>query len=116
MRPLLEELSDGSVRRARDLVDAMSESFNLTGEERTSLLPSGRQRRMDNRVAWAISHLFQAGLLDRPARGQVCITPAGRDVLAAHPDRVDMAVLRGFESYREFRSRSTVRDTAGAGP
>ena len=116
MRPLLDALSDGSVRRTRDLVDAMSDHFELPDDERAALLPSGKQRRMDNRVNWSVSHLFQAGLVDRPARGQVTITSAGRDVLTAHPDRVDMSVLRGFASYREFRSRSTARDTAGTGP
>jgi restriction system protein len=113
LRPILDELSDGSTRRVRDLVDAMSERFQLSQEDRAALLPSGRQRRMDNRVNWSVSHLFQAGLVTRPARGQVAITTAGREVLAAHPERVDMRVLNGFPSYREFRSRSTQPDTAG---
>jgi restriction system protein len=113
---LLDEVSDGSTHRVRDLVLAMSDRFQLSDEERQALLPSGRQRRVDNRVNWSVSHLFQAGLLTRPARGQVAITDAGRQVLAAHPDRVDMRVLNGFESYREFRSRSTQRDADGAGP
>ena len=112
MRPLLEALSDGATRRTRELVESLSDHFGLTQEERKALLPSGSQRRMDNRVAWAISHLFQAGLLERPARGHVAISAAGREVLTAHPDRVDMTVLRGFESYREFRSRSTSRTDA----
>jgi restriction system protein len=116
MRPLLDELSDGSTRRVRDLVDAMSDRFSLSDEDRTALLPSGRQRRMDNRVNWSVSHLFQAGLVARPARGQVIITDAGREVLAANPDRVDKTVLRGFESYRQFRSRSAQRDATGASP
>lgn len=115
MRPLLDELSDGTTRRVRELVDAMGDRFELRDDDRTALLPSGRQRRLDNRVTWAISHLFQAGLLDRPARGHIAITAAGREVLAAHADRVDMRVLNGFASYREFRSRSTQRDTTGAG-
>jgi restriction system protein len=88
----------------------LSDRFGLTEEEREALLPSGSQRRTDNRVAWAISNLFQAGLLERPARGRVAISAAGRNVLTAHPDRVDMSVLRGFESCREFRSRSTSRE------
>lgn len=112
MRPLLEALSDGSVRRTRDLVDAMSDRFGLTEEEREAMLPSGRQRLMHNRVGWSITHLFQAGLLERPARGHIAITDSGREVLAAHPDRVDMSVLYGFESYREFRSRSSTRSSS----
>ncbi|RBY78150.1 restriction endonuclease [Geodermatophilus sp. TF02-6] len=116
MRPLLEEVSDGSTRRVRDLVGLLSDRFQLSVEDRKAMLPSGRQRKMDNRVTWSITHLFQAGLLSRPARGQVAITPAGRQVLAAHPERVDMRVLQGFEPYRAFRSRSTQRDAAGDGP
>ena len=80
------------------------------------MLASGRQRQVVNRVGWSITHLVQAGLLVRPARGLVAITDVGREVLAAHPDRVDMKVLNGFESYRDFRSRSTQRDTTGTGP
>jgi restriction system protein len=110
MRPLLEALSDGTTRRTRDLVDAMSDLFELTDAEREVMLPSGKQRLMHNRVAWSITHLFQAGLLERPARGHVVITAVGREVLAAHPDRVDMTVLRNFESYRAFRSKSSARD------
>jgi restriction system protein len=116
MRPLLEELSDGSTRKTRDLVQVLSDRFGLTKEEREALLPSGSQRRMDNRVAWAVSHLFQAGLLERPARGHVSISAVGREVLMAHPDRVDMSVLRGFQSYQEFRSRSTSREDVTDSP
>lgn len=116
MRPILEALSDGSVRRTRELVEAMSDRFGLTVEEREAMLPSGRQRLMHNRVGWSITHLFQAGLLERPARGHIAITATGREVLAAHPDRVDMSVLREFPSYRDFRERSSTRDTASDGP
>lgn len=116
MRPLLEAVSDGSIRRTRDLIAAMSDRFELTDEERAALLPSGRSRTMDNRVNWSITHLSQAGLLERPARGQVAISMAGRDVLAKHPERVDMKVLNGFQSYRKFRSRSNSRNDEGRMP
>jgi Mrr N-terminal domain len=55
MRPLLSELSDGSARRARDLVATMSDQFALDEEERAALLPSGSARLIDNRVNWALS-------------------------------------------------------------
>ncbi|CCG05789.1 restriction endonuclease [Blastococcus saxobsidens] len=115
MRPLLEALSDGSVQRTRELVDLMSDRFGLTTEERDAMLPSGRQRLMHNRVGWSITHLFQAGLLERPTRGHIVITESGREALATHPDRVDMSVLRGFASYREFRARSSARDSPDDG-
>ena len=116
MRPVLESLDDGSTRRTRDLVEAMSDRFDLTPADREQLLPSGRQRVVVNRVGWTITHLFQAGLLDRPARGQVRLTDAGRTVLAQHSERVDMGVLNGFPAYRDFRSRGKATEPGGAVP
>lgn len=60
---------------------------------------------MDNRVSWAVTHMFQAGLLERPVRAHVKLSDVGRQVLAAHPSRVDMSVLRTFPAYLEFRGR-----------
>ena len=47
--------------------------------------------------------MAQALLLERPQRGVTQITSRGRDVLAKHPDRVDMGVLAQFPEYVEFR-------------
>jgi restriction system protein len=46
------------------------------------------------------------------------ITQRGRDVLAKHPDRVDMGVLAQFPEYLEFRSGSHrhTRKVAAGGP
>lgn len=74
-----------------------------------ALLPSGSQPLFTNRVAWAVTHLAQAGLLDRPARGVTEITARGKEVLAQCPDRVDMRVLRQFPEYEEFRTRTRER-------
>lgn len=57
MRPSLELLADGETRRARDVVAAITELFELTDDEREQLLPSGRQRVIDNRVGWALRYL-----------------------------------------------------------
>jgi restriction system protein len=59
-----------------------------------------------NRIAWATTHLAQAGLLTRPARGATQITDRGRDVLRDHPARVDLRVLATFPEYAEFRTRT----------
>lgn len=107
MRPILALLADGSSRLTKQVIAAMTDEFSLTNEERNAMLPSGRQRRMDNRVYWALTHLSQAGLLERPVRAHVRITAAGRGVLAAHPQRVDMTVLGQYPSYQEFRNRTS---------
>jgi hypothetical protein len=68
-----------------------AELMQVTAEDRAALLPSGSQPLFTNRVAWAVTHLAQAGLLDRPARGVTQITVRGQEVLGQCPDRVDFA-------------------------
>lgn len=105
MQPILQYLADGSVHRSRSVKDAMIEQFVLTETERNQMLPSGRQRTIDNRVGWALTYLTQAGLVTRPSRGNVVITDDGRQALAANPTRIDMTTLDAYPSYREFRER-----------
>lgn len=106
MRPALAPLADGQVHRSRDTKEAMSDLFELTAEERAQMLPSGRQRTIDNRVAWALTYLSQAGLLERPSRGHLTITDSGREALTTHPERIDMKTLEAYPAYIEFRERT----------
>ena len=108
MRPVLAALADGEVRRSRDVKDAMVEQFELSAEERAQMLPSGRQRTMDNRVGWATTYLSQAGLIERPQRGQLRISPAGREALRRFPERIDMKVLETYPEYLAFRDRTRI--------
>jgi len=80
--------------------------FGLTQEEREELLPSGRQRRFDNRVAWAKVYLEQAGLVHSPKRGRFVITPTGQALLAEQPDKINIALLDRYEKFRVFRNAS----------
>jgi restriction system protein len=116
MRPIMAFLEDGQTRSNKEVVVAMSEQFGLTADERAQLLPSGKLRMIDNRVAWAVTHLSAAGLLTRPARAHVQMTDAGRDVLAQNPERVDFRVLRAFPSFVEFRNRTRAAKPAATAP
>ncbi len=77
MLPLLSLAKDGEPRVLSDARKHLASAFSLTAEEMEELLPSGRQRRFDNRVAWAKVYLEQAGLLRSPKRGQLQITAEG---------------------------------------
>jgi restriction system protein len=105
MRPVLELHADGGDHESGAVVAAMAEYFELSEAERTEMLPSGGQKLFNNRIAWAVTHIAQAGLLERPRRGTTRITARGQKALAEHLNRVDMKVLAQFEEYREFRSR-----------
>lgn len=106
-------MDDGAVHAKAALVDAVSQHFGLDDEERAALLPSGKQAIISNRVGWAITYVFQAGLIERPVRGQMRLTDAGRAALVANPERIDMSVLQRYPSYIAFRERSTERRKAG---
>jgi restriction system protein len=86
----------------RDVTDALAAHFNLTEQERQELLPSGQQAIFSNRVAWAKSHLKNAGLIDNPVRGKVSISERGRKVLGQKPATINYKFLKQFPSYLEF--------------
>jgi restriction system protein len=109
MRPCLAVHEDGHPHSSVDVRDRIAELMQVTAEDRAVLLPSGSQPLFTNRVAWAVTHLAQAGLLDRPTRGITQITARGQGVLGQYPDRVDMKVLRQFPEYEEFRARTRQR-------
>lgn len=113
MLPILEAASDGAVRPWRHLRDACVPVFDATDDELAERISSGGSR-FDSRIQWALTHLVQAGLMERPQRGQVRITQRGLDVLAEKPERVDVHLLDRFDEHLQFRSRT--RDAAGVLP
>ncbi|MBS1214950.1 MAG: restriction endonuclease, type IV-like [Proteobacteria bacterium] len=106
MLPVLELASDDKEHSLAETRDALANQFSLTDEERDELLPSGRQRRFNNRVAWAKVYLEQAGLLASSRRGHFTITDLGRKLLAEHPKRIDIALLERYPKFQEFRNAS----------
>lgn len=104
MLPLLRFLGDGKLRSNQEIYEALEGQFSLTDEEKRQLLPSGKQRVFINRVAWAKSHLKQAGLLDSPRRGYYRITERGRTLLESNPRSIDCRRLQEFPEYVDFRT------------
>lgn len=49
MLPLLELVSDGKEYRFRDVIESISERFDLNGEDRAEAIPSGPLK-INNRV------------------------------------------------------------------
>jgi restriction system protein len=106
MLPLLNLASDDQIHTLGDARQHLASHFSLTPEEVEELLPSGKQRRFDNRVAWAKVYLELAGLLLSPKRGQFHITPEGKVFLSKKPGQISIAVLDQFEKFKTFRKSS----------
>lgn len=105
MLPVLVASSEGEVR-VGTVVEELANQLGLSPEERSELLPSGKQTVFSNRVHWAKTYLAQAGLIENTRRGHFKITERGQQMLAAHPSRIDNALLSQFEEFQHFKERA----------
>lgn len=114
MLPILVALSDGQERKMGQVVEILAGQFKLTEEDRKQLLPSGEQSLFSNRVAWAKSHLKNAGLINNPTRGIVSISDEGRRILEQKPAFINCKFLKQFPSYLKFIGQTVEEDKNGA--
>lgn len=113
MLPVLLTCQTGEPVKTSQLYSTVADHFHLTEEERSELLPSGRQQRFKNRVAWALAHLNRAGLLERVGTGTYKLTSVGQEVLASSPAKIDMHLLDQFPGHLEFRRPRTLGPEEG---
>ena len=104
MLPTLETLADGKTRTSRELREIIADRLQLSDADRRVLLGSGKQTVLANRVAWAVTYLAKARVVDRPKRGTVQIAQRGRDLLAGNPVSLGIPDLLQFEEFRTFRA------------
>jgi restriction system protein len=84
-------------------VEKLAENMGLSEEDRSELLPSGRQSRFTNRVNWTASHLRAAKLLESVGRGLVVITDRGKELLSSNPPALNLKTLMQYPEFQEFR-------------
>lgn len=117
-RPVvLRVLQDGQVRHVREICELVADSMGLSEQVRQEQIPSG-QPRYQNRINWACSGLFYAGLITRPRRGHYQVTDAGLQVaerdLSIYTDK-DMLEWEVWAKYQqEIAQRKTKSGQAEA--
>lgn len=104
MLPVLRCAAKGDEVRTSDATRQIADELGVSKEERSELLPSGRQPRFANRVHWARAYLAMAGLVEPTRRGHYRITDRGKAVVAAPPERIDRKYLSRFPGFLERRS------------
>ncbi|WP_215893474.1 restriction endonuclease [Acidithiobacillus ferriphilus] len=112
--PMLKLASDGQVWSLADAREELAKHFQLTEEELEELLPSGRQARFANRVAWAKVYLERGGILSSSKRAHFQITERGREVLQDPPEEISIKFLSQYPEFQEFRSRSSKISEGGS--
>lgn len=78
MRPVLVAIEGDESRSTAQIRDKVAIALDISDEDRLVMLPTGKQALFTNRVAWAITHMSQAGLLNRPERGRYLLSERGR--------------------------------------
>jgi restriction system protein len=110
--PMLRLAADGQEHSVAECRAPLAEQLGISEEERRELLPSGKQPRFHNRVAWAKVYMERAGLLVKTRRGHFKITPEGLAVLENAPSRIDLPFLRRFPAFNAFQARAVADSEA----
>lgn len=84
----------------------LSLDMQILEKDRAEMLPSGKQSKFDNRVAWARTYLDKAGLVETPSRGKYCITDDGKKALASGKE-INIKYLEKSEKFRAFHKTLT---------
>ncbi len=105
LAPILRYCSDGKEHSLLETIEKMASEFKLTDEQKNALMPNGMRTYLYDRVAWAITYLVEAGLLERTGRSKFKITDLGLSEIKNLPDKITYKYLEKFESYRKFKER-----------
>lgn len=109
--PLLKLAADGKEHSIQEARQVIAKQMNLTADDLKDLLPSGTQRKFDNRIAWAKSYFIQAKVLEPPKRGYFLITQRGIDLLKQGHARIDIKILNQYPEFVEFHTAKASKDT-----
>ncbi|HIG56012.1 MAG TPA: restriction endonuclease [Candidatus Handelsmanbacteria bacterium] len=79
---ILDYLKDGSERKPRELEIPLADQHKLSEEDISKLYESGNGPIFFDRIAWSLSYLRMAGLVEKPKRGIYKITEKGIEILS----------------------------------
>lgn len=109
MLPLLQLLNDNQIHTSKECVTELSTVLNLTEEEKSELLPSGKQTIISNRISWARFYLEKAGLIKVVSRGKYQITQEGINLLSEHPTTINNNILYRYDQFLAFMKQGSTK-------
>jgi restriction system protein len=95
-------MSEGKEMTTNQTRDAVAKYLGLTEEALVERLESQTQTTFDNRMGWARTYLFKAGLLDRPRRAIYVISQTGMKLLLNPPTAINADYLRSYDRFNDF--------------
>ena len=110
----LKILKSGAVMRAKDFRIPLAEHFHLTDEEMNAWYPSGNGEIFLDRISWALSYLFIAGLVEKPKRGDYKISDKGLSMLESCSDEQISEYIKTTVNARTPKKESKNKDALEA--
>src|SRR3989440_6144725 len=110
MLPLLKITGDGNEHTTSEITEILAQQFGLNENDRDEMLPSGKQRKFDNRVNWTKSYLQKALLLSSTGRSKFRITERGIKVLKSDPLSINVKFLRQFPEFLAFYTATNEKE------
>ncbi|CAI8763574.1 restriction endonuclease [Chryseobacterium sp. IT-36CA2] len=105
MYPFLSLLQDDKVYSLDNMMQLLTQHFNLTKEDLALKVPSGQQTLFRNRVGWSRSYLQKAGLISYPSRAHYQITSLGKEALKmATAHYININFLKKFDPFKEWEA------------
>lgn len=100
--PILAYIADGKEHNKQDVAEHLAQQLQLSSEELSELLPSGKQTKFLNRIAWTRTYFGKALLVEATARGKFRITQRGRELLAMNPATLNVKDLKKYPEFQTF--------------
>lgn len=110
MLPFLKLASDGNEHSITETTEKLAQQFRLSETDREELLPSGKQRKFDNRVSWTRTYLQKAFLLSNTGRSKFRITERGINVVRTNPPSINVKFLNQFPEFLAFHAPTNEKE------
>jgi restriction system protein len=113
MRPFLQVLSDMSTKHMTRIYEEVINLSGLTPEQCKVMMPSQRYTLVNNRIGWARTYLYKAGLIIQVSRGSYKINEDGLKALESDKE-INTKYLKGLPAFQQwlksFENTDTVQD------
>lgn len=120
-RPFLELLKREGPLHMRDVQARLQAASGLAPEELAQRLPSGHQSVIENKIGWARTYLYKAGLISKVSRATYQLSESGITFLDSSKGAIQLQDLRQIPKLRDWLRASAevsdvVEDEMGAEP
>jgi restriction system protein len=101
MKPFLEALSDMSTKHMSRIYEEVINLTELTPEQCKVMMPSQRYTLVNNRIGWARTYLYKAGLIIQVSRGSYKISEDGLKALKSDTE-INTKYLKGLPAFQQW--------------